>query len=360
MISVIIPVYNVKNYIERCLNSVISQTYKELEIIAVDDGSTDGSGEICDIYAQKDNRIRVIHQSNHGQSYARNAALDIAGGDYIAFVDSDDFIHPQMYEILTGIMTKTDADMVIADKYTVNESEYAEFKFENFPDEYIKKIEKVSYEGKEELFTQMDRRSLQLISQWNRIYKKKVFHDVRFPVGKIHEEIYVVHKELWNCEKIVFADIKLYAYLQRNGSTMHSQAKGYEGILNGVEGYEKRIEFFEERFLPQFAVSTKFMLLEYLRNKFEMIYEEGYSPECEKIGQIFKEKYFGYIRAVKEAGILSFMVEKNELYKIRDMEILAKDSYKYYNHLVKRKKSASVKSFIKRIFRGFLYYKRYN
>ncbi len=352
MISVIIPVYNVKKYIERCLDSVTAQTYKDLEIIIIDDGSTDGSGEICDTYAQNDDRIRLIHQSNRGQSYARNAALDIAAGDYIAFVDSDDLVHPQMYEILMNIQEETSADMVIADKYTVSEVEYDKFKFENFSDEYINKVKKTSYKGKEELFTQMDQRSLQLISQWNRIYKKKVFHDVRFPVGKIHEEIFVVHKELWNCEKIIFADIKLYAYLQRSGSTMHLQAKEIEGILNGIEGYEERIEFFEERSLPRFVSSAKFMLLEYLRNKFEMIYEEGYSPECERIGKIFKEKYHNYISDIEASGILSSVFEKNELYKIKDMKILAKSPEKYYKRLISRRKSASVKSFIKRSLGG--------
>ena len=113
MISIIVPVYNVDKYIERCIQSIINQTYKNLEIILIDDGSTDKSGAICDKYSKIDNRINVIHKKNGGLSEARNVGLDIARGDYIGFVDSDDYIHPQMYELLYKNLIGTSADISI-------------------------------------------------------------------------------------------------------------------------------------------------------------------------------------------------------------------------------------------------------
>ncbi|MBR5553536.1 MAG: glycosyltransferase family 2 protein [Clostridia bacterium] len=132
-ISVIIPIYKTEDYLRRCLDSVVNQTYKKLEIILVDDGSPDKSGEICDEYAQKDNRIKVIHKENGGVSSARNAALDIACGEYVTFVDSDDYIHPEACAILFNAAKETSSDVVVcgfinvfADKHVKND--YAEIK----------------------------------------------------------------------------------------------------------------------------------------------------------------------------------------------------------------------------------------
>ena len=117
LISIIIPVYNVNEYLEKCLCSVCGQTYKNLEIIVVDDGSTDGSGEICDMFAETDSRIKVIHQVNKGQSCARNEGLTIARGEYIGFVDSDDWIDPDMYEFLYHLLVDNDADISVCAHY---------------------------------------------------------------------------------------------------------------------------------------------------------------------------------------------------------------------------------------------------
>lgn len=121
LITVIIPVYNVEKYVARCLDSVIGQTYKDLEIIVVDDGSTDDSGCICDAYAQKDNRIKVAHKENGGLSSARNVALDIAKGEYIAFLDSDDYLDVKAFEKCIDKLNKTGADVCMFAHYTVNE-----------------------------------------------------------------------------------------------------------------------------------------------------------------------------------------------------------------------------------------------
>ena len=121
MISVIVPVYNVEKYLRQCLDSVLAQTYRELEIILVDDGSTDGSGAICDEYATRDSRIKVVHQQNGGLSSARNAGLDLATGEYVAFVDSDDYIHETMLELLYQALVENNADTVICNFERVDE-----------------------------------------------------------------------------------------------------------------------------------------------------------------------------------------------------------------------------------------------
>ena len=121
LLSVIIPVYNVREYLKKCLDSVINQTYTNLEIILIDDGSNDGSGDLCDAFLQKDDRIRVVHQSNQGLAVARNVGLDMANGEWIAFVDSDDWLDENMYEILINLANKYDADIASC---SVNECVY--------------------------------------------------------------------------------------------------------------------------------------------------------------------------------------------------------------------------------------------
>lgn len=129
MISVIIPIYNVEEYLEKCVNSVLNQTYSDLEIILVDDGSTDNSGKICDELKNKDNRIIVIHQENQGLSAARNAGIAKALGEYIAFVDSDDYIMEDMYETLYKNLEKTDADISICKYQYVKKQQKIDFRF---------------------------------------------------------------------------------------------------------------------------------------------------------------------------------------------------------------------------------------
>ena len=117
LISIIVPVYNVKNYLEKCLQSICGQTYKNLEIILIDDGSSDGSGELCDLFAQRDGRIRVFHQANAGQSAARNRGLAVAQGEFLGFVDSDDWIESDMYEFLYRLLKENEADISICSHY---------------------------------------------------------------------------------------------------------------------------------------------------------------------------------------------------------------------------------------------------
>ncbi|MDR3346595.1 MAG: glycosyltransferase, partial [Campylobacteraceae bacterium] len=198
LISVIVPVYKVEQYLAACLNSIVNQTYKNLEIILVDDGSPDNCGKICDEYAQKDSRIVVLHQPNGGVSRARNAGLDIAKGEYIAFVDSDDYIALDMYEELMSIAQKQSADVAICGIYVIKKDGMEIFK---------KTLEGLDTNGIKYQFLINSYPSF----PWGRLYKTKLFQGVRFPVGLIcYEDMFVMPKILSNADKIVFAPKPYY------------------------------------------------------------------------------------------------------------------------------------------------------
>ena len=178
LISVIVPIYKVEKYLHKCIDSILAQTYTNLEIILVDDGSPDNCGKICDEYAAKDSRIKVIHQPNGGLSAARNAGLDIATGDYIGFVDSDDYIAPDMYEKLYNALVKNDADMAICD--------YQRFGNELPYDEMSLTTEVIT--GLQAMEKQNTVINCSFVVAWSKLYKSFIFSNVRFPVGKINED----------------------------------------------------------------------------------------------------------------------------------------------------------------------------
>ena len=172
-ISIIVPVYNVAGYLKESIESIIKQTYKKLEIILVDDGSTDQSGTICDQYARTDDRIVVIHQKNQGISASRNAALELATGDYIGFVDSDDVIHPQMYQWLTEAIDETGADVAICHELAFS-GDFCDFS-------QITAYHIESVEDKRQVFAHfMDSWTGPVNFAWNKLYRRELFCQVRF------------------------------------------------------------------------------------------------------------------------------------------------------------------------------------
>ncbi len=214
-VSIIVPVYNVEEYLEECLKSIIEQTYRNLEIILVDDGSTDSSGKICEDYKNKDSRIKVIHQKNQGLSAARNTALKIVTGDMIQFVDSDDFIAKNMIEDLISIMHDKEADIVISSHYI----------YEN------EKVIKPEYSNQMEIYD-MNQAIAQMVLDkkirfyaWDKLYKSKLWQDVEFPVGRIFEDIATIPKSFVNAKKVVFYDHPFYYYRKREGSITMKRSK---------------------------------------------------------------------------------------------------------------------------------------
>lgn len=216
LISVIVPIYNVEMYLERCIQSIQNQTYTNLEIILVDDGSPDKCGEICDRYAALDDRIKVIHKANGGLADARNCGIDIATGEYIAFVDSDDFIHPQMYEKLAEVIKLQQADVVISSWKKVRQNEQICFeKISGTTD--IKLLDRDDIQSS--YFEQPDSRITYTVA-WNKLYRRTCFEEQRFPKGKLHEDEFVTFKILYNADKVAYIPDELYFYLVRDVSIM--------------------------------------------------------------------------------------------------------------------------------------------
>lgn len=215
-ITVIIPVYNVEKYLVRCLESVIHQTYKNLEIILVDDGSTDTSGMICDRYAVEDARIKVIHQKNGGLSAARNTGIEAATGDYIAFVDSDDFIEITMYEEMEKLAEEHQAELVACRYYCVykdHETDDSTGRITVY-DEPLSMLKQ--YLKEEETF-------LIQHAAWNKLYYKDLLKEERFPVGRWYEDVVFSAKVLSRVQKGVYLDKALYHYVcEREDSIMNA------------------------------------------------------------------------------------------------------------------------------------------
>ena len=282
-ISVIVPVYNVEDYISKCLESIISQTYTNLEIIIVNDGSTDKSDEICSYYANKDDRIILIHQNNQGLSMARNNALDIASGDYIGFVDSDDWIASDMFSTLYDNAIKYDADISMCNFYYVSAlGELSPYSSEN---EAIKVLEgdyKIAH-------------NIRLSNNvvWNRIYKRYLFDDVRFPPGKAFEDIFVMHILVDRANKVVLSPECKYYYLRRkSGITLNTFNLSQMGNL---EAFIERHKYISKKYPALEKTCRKHIFLSLL-----WLMRKAYRDN--KI-EIHKKALNEYIGAVKCYGI---------------------------------------------------------
>lgn len=250
LISVIIPVYNVEKYLRRAVDSVLSQTYKNLEIILVDDGSPDECPAICDAYASKEARVRVIHKENGGLSDARNAGIDVAGGDYIAFLDSDDYYAPCFIEILYNELVKADAQVALC-RYEVTEqldvTDGPDFK--RVAEDYKEgKTESRVYDKKQMLMNQYDAHcpdATYFIVAWNKLYKASLFKKVRYPKGKIHEDEATTYRIFDRISRGVYVNTPLYAYYSMPESI--TRAKFHVKRLQWFDALDDRIAFFEEK-----------------------------------------------------------------------------------------------------------------
>jgi glycosyltransferase involved in cell wall biosynthesis len=238
-ISVIVPVYRVENYLNRCLDSILRQTYKNLEIILVDDGSDDNSPAICDDFALKDPRIKVIHQENKGLAGARNAGLEAATGDFVAFVDSDDYINHGMYEHMMDQIIEHDADIAMCDIKYVFDGNYP---VEPPDDKDGLDIEVIDgHQAQYQMCRTLRDRILYTVA-WNKLYKRELFKGITYPEGRIHEDEARTHEILYKAEKIVYINCKYYYYFQRLDSIVGSVANLKK--LNLIDAYTDRLAFY--------------------------------------------------------------------------------------------------------------------
>ena len=236
-ITVIVPVYNVENYLNKCLDSLINQTYKNLEIIVINDGSTDNSGKICQEYAQKDNRIIYIEKENGGQSEARNMGLDRMTGSYVTFVDSDDWVELDYVEVLYNKLIEYQADIAVGNYYLYNEQEGI-FYFHIFGNSYYEKVyDNVSIF--ENFYESEHMKNFALICVGGKLYKSDLFRELRFEVGKLGEDGYLNQKIYLLAEKTIYLNAGLYAYRQREGSSSRSWTEKWMHAL--VDEMSERI-----------------------------------------------------------------------------------------------------------------------
>lgn len=217
LISIIVPIYKVEPYLRCCLDSIVNQSYTNLEIILVDDGSPDECPQICDEYAAKDKRIIVIHKENGGLSDARNAGLDICRGEYVSFVDSDDWIDVKFVEILVTYIQKENSDIAIG-KF---EKKYEK----DLNDKTTQKVNTPSMEilsNKQAIKNLFSKDGVCFGTAWCKLYTRTLFNNIRFPIGMLHEDDYTLYKILYGSKKIILLNVPLYFYLQRSDSIMGS------------------------------------------------------------------------------------------------------------------------------------------
>ena len=228
LISIIVPVYNVEKYIEKCINSIINQTYKNIEIILVDDGSKDRSGEICDELKLKDNRIKIIHKQNGGLSDARNAGMKIANGNYIGFVDSDDYIKEDMFETLYELCKKYNSDISIVSYYEIYHNKVIGVR------DSKKLYELNKIDAMKEILID---RAIQSYA-WNKLFRRELFEQIEFPTNKNFEDIATTLLLFEKADKVVLLEDPKYYYVRRDDSIVGNRNyKTYKDYLDVI--YDK-------------------------------------------------------------------------------------------------------------------------
>lgn len=301
-ISVIVPIYRVEDYLHRCIDSIINQTYTNLEIILVDDGSPDNCPMICDEYAEKDSRIRVVHKKNGGLSDARNAGLGIATGEYIAFVDSDDWVHKDMYKVLHDTMKKNNADIVECGILST---------YEYIDDKKIDNIRIQSYSKSDSIGALITQEIRQTV--WNKLYKREVINNILFDIGKLHEDEFWTYKILDRSNNLIRIDNKMYYYFQRENSIMSNSYSIKR--LDALEARYKRYLFIKDKY-PKYTDKARldlfYICLFYLQKSLIYLGKEQY--------KIAQEIIKGYLENIEIKNI------KNLSYKDKLWVLLSKIS----------------------------------
>ena len=252
LISIIVPIYKVEKYLEKCVHTITSQTYKNLEIILVDDGSPDNCPALCDNLAKTDKRIKVIHKTNGGLSDARNVGFAHSSGDFIAFIDSDDFINVNYIETLYSNLISTKSDMSICNYQVVYEDQEIDITEKSNSEVFV-------FDSTNKFEQLFEKFRVSFITATSKLYKREIFEKIKFPVGKINEDEFVCHHSISLCNKICFEDTKYYYYLQRQNSIMH-QKKHANKNLDAFDALYDRFLFFKDNY-PKLALNSLYAYL---------------------------------------------------------------------------------------------------
>lgn len=244
-ISIIVPIYNVERYLSRCVHSIINQTYKNLEIILVDDGSPDNCPQLCDEYAKKDDRIKVIHKKNGGLSDARNAGMTVASGEFISFIDSDDYVSLDFIETLYNTIISEDSEIAECDVIKF----YDDSSFDDYADD-LKITNYNTIDGLSALISENPFHQ----HVWNKLYKSKLLVGIPYTVGKLNEDEFWTYQVFGRAKKITKINKTMYYYFQRQSSIMGNQYNLRR--LDALEGKYNRQLYVEKNF-PEIAQQAK-------------------------------------------------------------------------------------------------------
>ncbi len=321
MISVIVPVYNVEKYLERCVKSIVAQTYKDLEILLIDDGSTDKSGKMCDDFQQTDSRIKAFHKQNGGLSDARNYGIEHSAGEFISFVDSDDYIDEKMLETLHRLITENDADLAVCSAMDV---------FEGKEVTQVKEIKEFNL-NKVESYKYMLRGD-GIPSACNKLYKRQTVGNVRFPVGKLYEDGFFTPQILKRVEKTAVTSKPMYYYFRRADSITTKPFR--KGDLDVIEAYDKCVKQVKE-LCPEALPYAEFR---YRNAYFNVLDKMLMRDDCKEIpeykqvvkylkkhtAQIVKDPGFGKMRRIAAVALKfsvplykKILLTKQKIYKIQ-------------------------------------------
>ena len=245
VVSVIVPIYKVENVLHYCIDSILNQTYKDFELILVDDGSPDNSGKICYDYAEKDSRIKVIHKKNGGLSDARNVGMAVATGEYISFIDSDDYVSDDFFECLLDIMNKENSDIA--------ECSVVKFYEDNRFDEFSDDLSVKTYDTQDAMSALIAENQFHQ-HVWNKLYKTELVKDIPYAVGKLNEDEFWTYRVFGRANKVARINKTMYYYFQRSSSIM---GVGYNiRRLDALEGKANRQKYIENNF-PDLSTQAK-------------------------------------------------------------------------------------------------------
>lgn len=299
-VSVIVPVYQVERYLKQCLDSILNQTFKDIEVILIDDGSEDNSGKICDEYALNDNRVKVIHQKNMGLSDARNSGMNLMSGKYFMFVDSDDYVSEQMIEKLYTRAVETDADVVCCN---------FEYFWEKNEKESFSTKEKTEELNSSEIFNHRKNEKNYgfWTVAWNKFYKSSSMNLFRFRSGKIHEDEFWANDIYQKNLKVVTIEDSLYYYRQRHNSIV--SIKNIQKVFDLIEAFQERMQIYlNQNMYPDQAYKVLIYSLEPLN-------------ECRKLKRT-EEENIRYKHAVEKTKDLIGQLKQTELSGVQKYSLI--------------------------------------
>lgn len=316
MISIIVPVYRVEKYLDKCIKSIVSQTYSNLEIILVDDGSPDKSGLICDKWAMLDSRIKVLHQKNAGAGAARNTALKLAQGEFISFVDSDDYLSVNMFEKLLNYFDEN-IDIVECEFLSVEEDDALFVNEERIQSKVFSSEEAMREHIADHYFRQLI---------WNKLYRRNCIDNVYFPEGKKIDDEFWMYKVLGRAKQLVHCNEKLYAYRQQDNSVMHMLKP--ENRIQAIEAKVCRHQYIKEKF-PRLTLMSYNCLVMSCVYQVQKVYRTGTKDDvrkvleyCQKVlrENTFKKEKFKRIHEKQEIWI--FMAKMSLVFTCRIRNLL--------------------------------------